>query len=455
MTVVAFSASDVPEPPDAAVPQADDAEKAVLGAVLLQKDGFRTAQDCLGRDFFRLPRHRYVWDAYEAVAARGEPTDDILIVRSQLIRSGTLVEAGGESALSRLVDGLPRSTNIPHYAKIVRDKAKLRDIRLWAWGVYNTAATEQALADVVLADAERHVRELATDGPTDALLSGEQLSSPMLIRVQTALANGGKLTGISTGFYEIDEATTGLQPGQLIVIAGRPSMGKTSWASAAAWHISTHGGVVFFASIEMRTEDVALRLACLEARVDYKSAVRGLINQTELNRIIAASAKLENSGMHIGDEVLTVQDVRRLSRVVKARTGRLDLVVVDYLTMLRPPMGSKRIENRSREVGDYSRELKGLAKELDVPVLVIAQLNRSPDGRQDKRPILSDLRDSGEIEQDADLVAFLYLAEKYDKSANPHIGEFIIAKQRNGPTGPIELSWDGPTMRYGNLDRRS
>jgi replicative DNA helicase len=141
--------------------------------------------------------------------------------------------------------------------------------------------------------------------------------------------------------------------------------------------------------------------------------------------------------------------------VVKARTGRLDLVVVDYLTMLRPPMGSKRIENRSREVGDYSRELKGLAKELDVPVLVIAQLNRSPDGRQDKRPILSDLRDSGEIEQDADLVAFLYLAEKYDKSANPHIGEFIIAKQRNGPTGPIELSWDGPTMRYGNLDRRS
>lgn len=456
MTLVAVSTA--PDSLDGPIPRADEAEKAVVGAILLQKDGFQAAQDCLRSDFFHAPRYRYVFEAQCALAARGAPTTDVLLLKSELIARKTLGDVGGDAGLAALTDGLPRSTHIPHYAAIVREKALLRAVSAWTRRLHGAASTEQARAEELLAEARQQLAAFEADGPGEkALLTGEALSTPLLQRLEDAKAARRSSRGLSSGYYDIDFATKGFKPGQLLIVAGRPSMGKTSLAGGMAWHASTHGKVVFFASIEMAAEDVALRLACLDARVGYQDADDGQMNDEQMARLVRSVGKLEQSGIYINDDARTVADVRRLSRATANKAGRLDLVVIDYLTMLRPsPLLGKKSwgENRSREVGEMSRELKALAKEMRVPVLLLAQLNRAPEGRQDKRPQLSDLRDSGEIEQDADLVAFVYLHHKYDPDAPHDTGEFIIAKQRNGPTGVVHLAWDGPTMSYRNLDRK-
>jgi replicative DNA helicase len=440
------------------IPRADDAEKAVVGAILLQKDGFQAAQDCVRGDFFHALRYRYVYEAQEALAARGAPTTDILLLKAELVARNKLADVGGDAGLAALTDGLPRATNIPHYAAIVREKAMLRAVSAWSTKLADAAASEQGSAEELLGEARRQLGEFEADGPGErALLTGEALSTPLIQRIAEAKSAGRSIRGLSSGYYDIDFATKGFKPGQLLIVAGRPSMGKTSLAGGMAWHASTHGKVVFFASVEMPTEDVSLRLACLDAHVDYQAADDGQVNDDQMARLVRSIGKLEQSTIFINDDARTVADIRRLSRATANKAGRLDLVVIDYLTMLRPsPLLGKKAwgDNRSREVGEMSRELKALAKEMRVPVLLLAQLNRSPEGRQDKRPQLSDLRDSGEIEQDADLVAFVYLHPKYDLESPQNVGEFIIAKQRNGPTGVVHLAWDGPTMSYGNLDRR-
>jgi replicative DNA helicase len=259
--------SPVLHEPDNPVPQADYAEKSVICGILKQTDGFKRAQDGLRADFFHDLRYRAIFEALAALAARGAPTDDILLLKAELHARKTFVEAGGDSTLHHLTDAAPKGINIPHYAGIVREKAQLRAIRDVTREIYTAASTEQDTAEAILARATRQINELMAVGPsTGALLSGEELSASVWTRVQEAVANGGSKRGLSTGFYDIDRATNGMRPGQLLIVAGRPGMGKTSLAGAMAWHAATHSKVVFFASVEMPADDLALRLSCLARR---------------------------------------------------------------------------------------------------------------------------------------------------------------------------------------------
>jgi replicative DNA helicase len=448
--VLAFPARQ----PDWPIPEADAAEKSVLGAVLLRPDALQAAQDALRSDFFRLVRHRVVWDAIVAVAASGRAVD-FITVREELTNRGRLDDAGGVAALSDLIDGVPRASNVEHYASLVREASRLRNLQDEAWLLCRQASTEAGTVDDLIAAAERRFRELAVGGGSHAQYDGEQIASLLYEQFAAADAHSGLVTGLSTGFIDLDRMTGGLHAGELDILAGRPGHGKTSLAGAISWHVSNHGGVTFFASIEMSTKDIGLRLACLDAQVCFKKAREWrYVNQPERQRLMAALSKLETSGIVIDDSLRTVQDIRRGARLVHSRKGRLDLIVVDYLTMLRPSslLGGKRgTDNRVREVGEMTGDLKALAKEMKVPVLLLAQLNRSCESRPDKRPLLSDLRDSGEIEQDADLVGFVYLGHRYNDGPD-NVGELIVAKHRNGAIGVVPLKWTGEYMRYDNAE---
>jgi replicative DNA helicase len=440
--------------PDLGTPAAEDAEKAVLGAVLMRDDAFEAAHDLLRPEHFHRPAHRYIFEAMTGLHERGEPAGDAGLLLEELRRINRYADVPA-GLLFDLPNGVPKSANVPRYAERILEKFEQRRFKDWAWRVYCAAAKEQARGDVLYAEAERRLREATAGNVKDEVPGGVELAARMVTHVQDILTHGPR-RGLSTGFYDIDAATTGLRPGELVVIAGRPSMGKSSLAGAIAWNVATHGGVVFFESLEMTTDDVTMRLACLDARVNFQAVREGTIGQAEINALLKSASKLEKAQIFIDDQARSVVDVRRLCRKLKASAGRLDLVLIDYLTLMRPApsaSGRRSADSRVREVGEMTAELKLMAKEMRVPVVVLAQLNRGPDARDDKRPRLSDLRESGEIEQDADLVAFMYLDYKYHPDAPQNVGEFIIAKQRNGPTLRIELSWDGPTMRYGNLAR--
>jgi replicative DNA helicase len=421
--------------------------------MLLRPAAVDVARDALTPECFRMVGHRAIFEAMLAVAGRGAAVD-LVTVLAELRTRKTLDEAGGASALASLVEGVPRASNVEHYCGLVREAAQLRGLQVVLLGVCQQASAEAGSSDELIAEAEKRLRELSAGRSLQTLCDGDALAGRLWERLRAADANGGSLTGLSTGFYDLDRLTTGLHPGELYILAGRPGMGKTSLSGAMAWYAATHDRVAFFASLEMTTDDVALRLACLEARVSFTRAREWRsLSEDDRRRILSAIGKVETSGLVIDDTPRSVADVRRGARVVQQRKGRLDLVVIDYLTLLRPSTPSRRGDNRVREIGEMTGECKAMAKELRVPVLLLAQLNRACETRQDKRPLLSDLRDSGEIEQDADLVAFVYLGHKYDDGPD-NVGEVIVAKQRNGPVATVELRWTGEFMRYDNLETR-
>ncbi len=434
------------------VPEADAAECSVLGAILLRPTALDTARDLLTREAFRTEGHQLLWDALVALADHGVAIDPVTL-RVELDRRGHLERVGGVAKLGALIDGLTRASNVEHYCGLVLEAARLRALIDALHVVCVKAGAEVGTADELIADAEKALRAVDARRSAESGCDGEVLASRLLERLRVADANGGGLTGLSTGFVDLDRLTTGLHPGELVILAGRPGMGKTSLAGAFAWWVATHDGVAFFASVEMTTDDVALRLACLEARVSFARAREWRsLPPYERSRLLSAIAKLESSGLVIDDTTRTVADVRRGARVAQQRKGRLDLVVIDYLQLLRPST-PRRGDNRVREIGEMTGELKALAKELHVPVLLLSQLNRSCESRPNKRPLLSDLRDSGEIEQDADLVAFVYLGTKYGEEP-ADLGEVIVAKQRNGPVATVDLTWTGEFMRYDNRETR-
>jgi replicative DNA helicase len=449
--------SPIPFPdrePERPTPEADQAEKAVLGAAILWPDALQAAQDGVRRDFFRLPRYRYVWQAIESLSARGEPVD-VLTVRDELTKIGTLEDIGGVAELARLTDGVPRRSNTAHYAAMVKAAYRGRQLQEMAWWLYRQASVEAESVDDVLALAERKIRDISTSGGKQALFDGSELAKDVYERVNAAMTDGAVI-GLPTGFVDLDRQCAGWHQGELVILAGRPGMGKTSFAAATAWHAATHGHPTLFASIEMTTRDVGLRLACLEARVNFQLARAGRLRELELSRMVAAIAKMEASALFLDDTIRTVTDVRRAARQVKARADRCDLVVVDYLQLMKPATegGRRSSDSRVREIGEMTGELKALAKEMACPVIVLSQLSRACETRGgDKKPILSDLRDSGEIEQDADFVGFLYQPHRYGLGAEGE-AELIVAKQRNGPICVQPLAWFGDCMRYDSLERR-
>jgi len=430
-----------------------EAERSVLGAILLHNDAFNTAVEVIdSRDFFR-DAHRRIFDKMVKLVERGDAID-LVTLKEELGRSGDLEEVGGPAYITALVDGVPRSTNIEHYARIIKEKATLRSLIFSANKILANAYQAEDEADVILDQAERAIFEIADDKVRDGFVSLRDLARDSLDTIEKLHARKELVTGVPTGFTDLDEMTSGFQPSDLIIVAGRPSMGKTSLVLNVAQHIGTKTGLtVGLFSLEMSKEQLFLRLLTAEARIDAHRLRGGFLGERDWGRLSQAIGTLSETKIFIDDTPsIGVLEMRAKCRRLASEHG-LNLVIVDYIQLMQ---GRGRFENRTLELASISRSLKGLAKELNVPIVVLSQLSRAPESRSDHRPQLSDLRESGALEQDADVVIFIFREDQYvDRSQPPTdaqgVAELIVGKQRNGPTGVVKLAFIREYTRFENL----
>ncbi len=422
------------------LPHSDEAERSVLGAVLLDNRQIHKAQELLTFEAFYGDRHRRIFRALEELAQAGSALD-LVTLRDVLERSGSLEACGGVAYIATLVDGTARSANVEHYARIVKEKSTLRELVRSAQQILSSAMRATGPADQVVDEAEKAIFHVAEERLRAGFLSMKTVGEQSIKMIEDLTHRREPITGISSGFLQLDEWTAGLQPSDLVILAGRPSMGKTALALNIAAHAAMRNGrTVGVFSLEMSHQQLFSRMLCAEARVDAHRLRTGRIGKEEWQRIIKAFAELSDSPMYIDDTPgVTVTEMRAKTRRLKLERG-LDLVIVDYLQLMQ---GRGRYDSRQQEISEISRSLKEMAKELHIPILALSQLSRAPEqrGTGEKRPQLSDLRESGAIEQDADVVLFLFREEVYKKD-DPDLkgkAELIIGKQRNGPTGCVDL----------------
>jgi replicative DNA helicase len=439
---------------DANLPQSIEAEKSVLGAILLENSAINRAQELLAEgDFYREP-HRLLFKVMSDLSERATPIDPVT-VKEELARSGKLESVGGPAYIASLLDGVPHSSNVEHYAKIVKEKSILRRL-IQAGGEMVRNAYEAAQdVDEILDRSERLVFEIAQDQMRSGFVPMRVIADQSLKTIERLSEHRELVTGLPTGFPTLNEMTSGLQPSDLVIIAARPGMGKTSFALNIAQHAAAREGRrVGVFSLEMSREQLFLRLLTGQARVDAHRLRTGRLGREEWARLTAAFGELSGMPISIDDTAGTgVMEMRAKSRRLKMEQG-LDLLIIDYLQLMR---GRGRFENRNQEISEISRSLKELAKELHLPVIAISQLSRAPEQRgSDRRPQLSDLRESGAIEQDADVVMFIYREEVYKPTEeNRGRAQIIIAKQRNGPIGTIDLAFIREYTKFEELEWRS
>jgi replicative DNA helicase len=435
------------------LPHSDEAERSVLGAVLLDNQQFDRAQEILTRTSFYSPRHQKIFGALEQLVEE-RSAFDVVTLKAVLERSGDLADVGGPAYLARLLEGVPKAANIEHYAKIVKEKEVLRELIRASQAILASALDPRGPVDELLDDAERTVFRVAEQRLRVGFRPIGEIAQESLQAIEELTQRRELITGISTGFIELDEMTAGLQRGDLIILAARPSMGKTALALNVATHAALRGHTVGIFSLEMSQQQLFFRMLCSEGQVDAHRLRTGRVDREEWERIIAVYASLAQASIWIDDTPgVSVMEVRAKARRL-ARERGLDLLIVDYLQLMR---GRERYENRQQEISDISRSLKELAKELSIPLVALSQLSRAPEQRSgDRRPQLSDLRESGAIEQDADVVSFLFREEMY-KRDDPElrgVAELILGKQRNGPTGTIRLHFIREHTRFVNPEFR-
>ena len=430
-----------------------EAERSVLGAILLHNDAFNLAAEVIdSKDFFR-DAHRRIFDKMVKLAERGDAID-LVTLKEELGRAGELDEIGGPAYITALVDGVPRSTNVEHYARIIKEKATLRNLIFSANKILTTAYEGAEEADIILDQAEHAIFAIADDKVRDGFVSLRDLAQASLDTIEKLHARKELITGVPTGFHDLDEMTSGLQPSDLIIVAARPSMGKTSLALNMAQHVGTKTDrTVGLFSLEMSKEQLFLRLLTSEARIDAHRLRGGFLGERDWGKLSQAIGTLSDAKIFIDDTPsIGVLEMRAKCRRLKSEHG-LHLVIVDYIQLMQ---GRGRFENRTLELASISRSMKGLAKELNVPIVVLSQLSRAPESRSDHRPQLSDLRESGALEQDADVVVFIYREDLYGDRNQPAadtqgVAEIIIGKQRNGPTGIVRLAFIREFTRFENL----
>jgi replicative DNA helicase len=428
-----------------------EAERSVLGAILIDNESFNIAASVIdARAFFR-DAHRRIFDRMVALAERSQPID-LVTLREELERSGEVEEVGGPAYIASLVDGVPRATNVEYYAKIVKEKATLRSLIFSANKILSNAYEADQEADLILDEAESAIFAVAEDRIKSGFVAMRDLVKDSFPKIEQLFEHKSFITGVATGFTEIDKMTRGFQPGDLIIVAARPSMGKTSLVLNIAQHIATSGRVAGFFSLEMSKEQLFMRMLASEAKIDNYRLMSGQIGQKEYGQITHALETLSDAQMYIDDTPgIGVLEMRAKARRLQSEHG-LHMLSIDYIQLMT---GRGRFENRTLELASISRSLKGLAKELNVPVVVLSQLSRAPEARSDKRPQLSDLRESGALEQDADVVILIFREEMYKQNNEPAesdgIAELIVAKQRNGPTGVIKLAFLRQQTRFANL----
>jgi replicative DNA helicase len=434
-------------------PQSIEAEQAVLGAVFLDPSALTLASEILIPEDFYRAAHQKIFHAMLRVADKGEPVD-LVTVTAELADTQQLEEVGGVSYLSELADSVPTAANVEYYARIVEEKSVLRRLIRTATSIAQDGYTREDEVDVLLDEAERKIMEISQRKHSGTFKNIKDVLVQTYDNIEMLHNRKGEVTGIPTGFTELDRMTSGFQRSDFIIVAARPSVGKTAFALNIAQNVATKANenVAIF-SLEMSAQQLVMRMLCAEGNINAQNLRTGKLTPEDWGKLTMAMGSLSNAGIYIDDTPsIRVSDIRAKCRRLKQENG-LGMVVIDYLQLIQ---GSGRNrENRQQEVSEISRSLKALARELEVPVIALSQLSRSVEQRQDKRPMMSDIRESGSIEQDADIVAFLYRDDYYNKdSENKNIIEIIIAKQRNGPVGTVQLAFIKEYNKFVNLERR-
>lgn len=422
-----------------------EAERSVLGAVLLHSETLDVVVGIVPASAFYRRAHQQIYGAMVELHA-AQATIDLVTLKNRLAQKGELESVGGPAYISSLVDGFPQASNVEHYAAIVREKALLRQLMVVGQKLHADAAEAEQTALTVVAEADAALMRLAGEQLSGDLVPASALMSALFPVIEDAYAHKRAITGLPTIFPELNEFTLGLHPGTLIYVAGRPSQGKSALSLNIAAGIALLGKTVALFSLEDSKEQIAMRLAAAQSGVSLYRMRSGYLTDRDWTPLSEGMAQIGGSGLYVDDSPqLTVPELRAKARRLQAMHG-LALIVVDYVQLMHAP---GKHQNRTMEIGMISAGLKQVAKELRLPVLALAQLNRLTESRKDGRPLLSDMRDSGNLEQDADLACLLYRPEFYEPTdQNAGLAELIIAKQRNGPTGVVRLRFEKEHVRF-------
>lgn len=437
------------------LPNALEAEKGLLSGLLLDRDAYdKIALEGLKADDFYHPAHGTIFGAMQRLHEKSEPIDTVTVVE-ELLRMQKLEQIGGPGTIAELEALFPSAANVSSYARLIQDKASLRHLIKTSSEIVNAAFSQDRPVADIIDEAEKEILTIREDCGKKGVTPIHDLVQAAIKHFDSLSKNKNPITGISSGFLGLDKLTCGFQDGELIVVAGRPSMGKTAImlniASYAA--LKAHAPTAFF-SLEMGSEQLIQRLIGAEARIDLSRLRRGLFEQDEFSKLVKAAGVLGEAPMYIDETpALSIMEFRNKARRMVHKYG-VKLIIIDYLQLMSGPQG---YDNKATEVGEISKGLKSIARELRVPVITLSQLNRGVESRTDKRPMMSDLRESGAIEQDADVIAFLYREEYYlrDKTPDDKLGitELIVSKNRNGPTGTVELKFFNNITRFVDLEK--
>ena len=430
------------------IPSSLEAERSVLGGIFLKPDIFSEVIEIItSSDFYKMA-HKIIFEVMQEVYGSGESIDPI-IVMDRLKRKDKFDDIGGEAIFYEIIEEVPTAANILTYARIIKEKATLR--KLGDIGTKIVEMTYEGYEDVdtILDKAEGMIFKVAESKESKDIVSLKEVVTNAFERLEQLLQNKGVTTGISSGFKHFDEMTSGFHPSDLVILAARPSMGKTAFALNLALNaaMKAEKGVLVF-SLEMSSSQLLQRLLAIEAGIGLQKIRNGFLGEDDWGKLGIASGKLANAEINIADVPnVNVLEIRSIARRLKA--GKLDMILIDYLQLIKGTSGKS--DNRQQEISDISRSLKGIARELDIPIIALSQLSRAPEQRADRRPMLSDLRESGAIEQDADMVVFLYRDDYYnDESEQKGITEVIIGKQRNGPVGTVNLKFFHEITKFGD-----
>ncbi len=430
-------------------PQNLDAEYNVLGAVFIDNDSLPKLLEIISIDDFYRASHQKIFAAMVELFEKSEPID-LLTLSERLRKNKHLEEVGGTDYLASLEENTATSAQVTYHGKIIREKKILRQLIKSATQIVSDSYQESGDVDEILDGAEKSIFQIAEKKVKVGFVPIKKILFDSFEEIEKLYDKKQFITGVPSGFTDLDNKTTGFQPSDLIIVAGRPSMGKTALTLNMARNAAVDGGVpVAFFSLEMSKEQLGLRLLCSEARVDSNKAKTGYLAREDWGKLTNAGGRLTDAPLYIDDAAgISVLDVRARARRLMSEKG-LGMIMIDYLQLMR---GSSKSESRQLEISEMTRSLKALAKELNVPMIVLSQLSRKPEERTDKRPVLSDLRESGAIEQDADVVLFVHREEFYNADCDrPGVADIIIGKQRNGPIGTVELSFGKEFTRFDNL----
>lgn len=426
------------EPVERQPPQNIDAELAVLGAIVVEPEVIHRVVDLVRPEDFYQESHRLIYETMLRLDDSGTPID-VITLAAALRQAGYLERAGGASYIAALADVVPTTAHTEHYARLVAEKALLRTLIQVATRIRDLGYEAETDPHYLLSEAERLILGLTQDRSSAVFTPIRAVVELALRHIEEVYKAEGEILGLPTEFTDLDRLLSGLWPQDLIILASRPSMGKTSLALSIALNVAKKGVPVGFFSLEMSKEQLVQRLLAAEARVDHRQLRTARLEDEDWQKLTEAASRVSAAPIFIDDTPApTVREMRAKAKRLKAERG-LGLLIIDYLQLMQP---TRRAENRQQEIAEISRALKGLAKELNIPVLALSQLSRAVEQRQDKRPVMSDLRESGSLEQDADVIMFIYREEYYRKdSEKKGIAEINVAKHRNGPVGTVELAF--------------